>query len=201
MTLDQPNQFAVITKKTAKWDGPEDLSGTMRMLWDDNYLYIGMVVRDDIFSQPEVDGNIWRGDGLQFLVDPCRDTENKPGKYDYCVALSPKGPQAWCSFTADPTKAPSGEVKDFLLKITPSGEKGGMIYEMAIPWSRLSPFVPAPGADLGLAMIINEDDGQIRDSFMTWFGCAHSKQLSMNGDVLLLDEKPEASADKKPKTP
>jgi len=200
MTLDQPNQFAVVTKKTAKWDGPEDLSGTMRMLWDDNYLYIGMTVQDDIFRAPEIDGNIWRGDGLQFLVDPCRDAENKPGKYDYCVALSPKGPQAWCSFTADPTKATSGEAKDFLLKITPTGEKGGMIYEVAIPWSRLSPFVPAPGADLGLAMIINEDDGEIRDSFMTWFGCAHSKQLSMNGDVLLLGEKPEATVIEKPKT-
>jgi len=190
VTLDQPNQFAEINKKTAGWTGPDDLSGTMKLLWDDKYLYVGMSVKDDIFAQPKVDGGLWCGDGLQFLVDPCRSSAEKPGKYDYGVSLTKKGAQAWSFFTADGTKAPAGEVKDFLLKITPTGERGNMIYELAIPWNRVSPFVPAPGADLGLAMIINEDDGQIRDSFIAWFGCAHSKQMSMNGDVILVDEKP-----------
>jgi hypothetical protein len=190
VTLDQANQFSALNKKTAGWDSPEDLSGTMRLLWDDRYLYIGMLVRDDIFSQPKVDGSLWCGDGLQFLVDPCRASADKPGKYDYGVSLTRKGAQAWSFFTADATKAPSGEVKDFVLKITPTGERGDMVYELAIPWHRFSPFVPAPGADLGLAMIINEDDGKIRDSFMCWFGCAHSKQMSMNGDLILIEDKP-----------
>jgi hypothetical protein len=35
-------------------------------------------------------------------------------------------------------------------------------------------------------MIVNDDDGHIRDSFIAWFGCAHSKQMSMNGDLILL---------------
>lgn len=187
-TLDEAGQYAILTKETAGWDGVEDLSGTMHLLWDDQYLYLGMEVKDDIFSQPKTDSGIWCGDGLQFLVDPCRAFTEKPGKYDYAVSLSSKGPQAWCYASADAVKAPSGEVKDFRLKITPSGHRGGMVYEVAIPWNRVSPFVPAPGADLGLAMIINEDDGRIRDSFMSWFGCAHSKQLDMNGDLILLGE-------------
>lgn len=185
--LDQPGQFAAINKRTARWDGPEDLSGEMRLLWDERHLYIGMLVKDDVFCQPEVDANIWRGDGLQFLVDPCRDRDDKPGKYDYAVALSAKGPQAWCYASADAAKAPSEEVRDFILRITPTGSRGDMVYELAIPWHRVSPFEPRPGADLGLGMIINNDDGRIRDSFMAWFGCAHSKQLSMNGDLVLLD--------------
>lgn len=187
LTFNDAGQVAVVNKKTADWSGPDDLSGTMRLLWDEKYLYVGIAVTDDIHAQEDVDAALWRGDGLQFLVDPCRASTEKPGKYDYGVSLTKKGAQAWNFFTADATHAPTGEVTDFLLKITPTGEKGNMVYEMAIPWNRLSPFIPAPGADLGMGMIINEDDGKIRDSFIAWFGCAHSKQLSMNGDLILLD--------------
>jgi len=54
---------------------------------------------------------------------------------------------------------------------------------------RLAPFKPVPGGNLGMAVIINEDDGKGRDSFMSWFGCPHSKQLGMNGDLILMDAK------------
>lgn len=161
-------------------------NGAMKLLWDDDFLYIGMAVQDDVFCNPECDAAIWRGDGLQFLVDPCRDSEDKPGKYDYCLGLGTKGPQAWCGCTADAARAPTEEVSDFRMKITPTGHRGDVVYEIAVPWNRLSPFAPAPGANLGLAMIVNDDDGRIRDSFIAWFGCAHSKQMSMNGDLILL---------------
>ena len=125
--------------------------------------------------------------GLQFLVDPCRAYDEKPGRYDYAVALSEKGPQAWCYSTADAALAPTGEVTDFIFNTAGTGERGDMVYELAIPWHRVSPFTPEIGADLGLAMIINDDDGHIRDSFIAWFGCAHSKQMSMNGDLILCE--------------
>lgn len=186
VALDRPGQFAALNKKTAGWDGPDDLSAGMRLLWDDQHLYVGMLVRDDVFSQPERGGKIWHGDGLQFLVDPCRASAVKPGRFDYAAARTADGVQAWCYSTADGAKAPTGEVKDFIFKATPTGERGDMVYELAIPWHRISPFSPAAGANLGLAMIVNEDDGRRRDSFMAWYGCAHSKQLSMNGDLVLL---------------
>jgi len=100
--------------------------------------------------------------------------------------LGTKGPQAWCYSSADPARAPTEEVTDFRMRITPTGHRGDMVYEVALPWHRLSPFRPEPGANLGLAMIVNDDDGKIRDSFIAWFGCAHSKQMSMNGDLVLL---------------
>lgn len=192
-TLDRDTQYAVLTRKTARRDKPDDLSATMRLLWDERYLYIGMEVRDDVFANPECDALIWRGDGLQFLVDPCRESVDKPGKYDYSLGLGSKGPQAWCSSSADALRAPTGEVTDFLLRITPTGHRGDMVYEVAVPWHRLSPFQPTAGSNLGLAVIVNDDDGHIRDSFIAWFGCAHSKQMSMNGDLVLLGD-PTAGA-------
>lgn len=186
LTLDEESQYAILTRTTARRDRPEDLSATMRLLWDDRFLYLGLRVRDDVHAAPECDAGIWRGDGLQFLVDPCRESDDKPGKYDYALGLGTKGAQAWCYSTADAARAPTEEVKDFRMRITPTGDRGDMVYEVAIPWHRIAPFKPEPGANLGLAMIVNDDDGHIRDSFIAWFGCAHSKQMSMNGDLILL---------------
>jgi len=62
---------------------------------------------------------------------------------------------------------------------------GSMVYEMAIPWSRFAPFKPGTGGNLGLSLIVNEDDGLGRDSFMTWFGNAHNKNVDTVGDLVL----------------
>jgi hypothetical protein len=60
-----------------------------------------------------------------------------------------------------------------------------MVYELAIPWKRLAPFAPGIGQDLGLSVILNEDDGAGRVGFMGWFSGAHDKQLDMVGDLIL----------------
>jgi len=39
-------------------------------------------------------------------------------------------------------------------------------------------------------VILNKDDGEGRNGFMGWFSGAHSKQLDMAGDVILLDHCP-----------
>jgi hypothetical protein len=62
-----------------------------------------------------------------------------------------------------------------------------MTYVVAIPWVRLAPFQPAVGADLGLGLAINNDNGAGRDSHMNWFGDIESKQVDVVGDLLLGD--------------
>jgi len=186
--LDDARQYFMISGKPSKWNGPADLSGKLRFLWDEQYLYLGMQVTDDVFCNPMQDSGIWNGDGLQLLVDPCRESTEKPGKYEYALALGQKGAQAWCNYSSDPS-APLGEARDIRFKATRAGQQGNVVYEIAIPWKRLAPCMPVPGRDLGMCVIINEDDGKGRDSFMAWFGCAHSKQLGMNGDLILLDGK------------
>jgi hypothetical protein len=51
----------------------------------------------------------------------------------------------------------------------------------------VAPFKPAVGSDLGLTMIVNDDDGNGRDCFMTWFGNAHNKDVDKVGDLLLCE--------------
>ncbi|MCX7046849.1 MAG: hypothetical protein NTX50_15345 [Candidatus Sumerlaeota bacterium] len=186
LPINEARQFFPL-QKSGQWKGPEDLTATIRFLWDEQYLYIGAHVIDDVFCGTKSDGDVWNQDGLQFLVDPGRAGGEKMGYYDYFLGLGTKGPQFWCGSTASPN-APVGEVKDAKLEIK-RGANGNADYEVAIPWSRLAPFTPAPNADLGLALIVNDDDGAGRN-FMSWFGCPHSKQISMNSDLILLGEKP-----------
>ena len=49
----------------------------------------------------------------------------------------------------------------------------------------MAPFKPAAGANLGLTMLLNEDDGPGRKSYMMWFGNASTKQVESVGDLIL----------------
>jgi hypothetical protein len=187
VVIDQGNHFCPLRKTTASWSGAADLSAKARFLWDDKYLYLGVEVQDDKAGALKADEPIWAQDGLQFLVDPARESTVKPGKYDYAVALGAKGPQAWCYLTADPIQAPVREATDIRVSAKRTDEKTGSItYEVAIPWHRVAPFQPRAGANLGFTLIFNEDDGQGRDSFLAWFGNAHTKQVDTAGDLILL---------------
>ena len=165
------------------WTGPEDLSGRLRFLWDDRCLYVAMEVTDDALVQTKQDDLLWAQDGLQLLVDPCRASDNKTGKYDYSAGVGSKGPQAWCHLA--PPGQPTGEAKDIIVRAKPTGEKGNITCEIAIPWTRLAPFRPEPGANLGLCVVLNEDDGKGRFGFLGWFGDVQSKQVDAVGDLIL----------------
>ena len=184
-TIDEARQYFSMAPAIAWWKGPADLSCKFRFLWDDKYLYVGAEVTDDIAGGRQEDSMLWDMDGLQFLIDPCRGMNESVGKYDYAMAVGKKGPQAWCSLTADGS-APNGEAKDIVVAYKRKGDGSGSItYELAIPWTRLAPFKPAIDADLGLSMILNEDDGKGRRSFMTWFGNVSTKQVNTVGDLIL----------------
>lgn len=188
--LDQANQFYAYERKDGKpqgtWTGPEDLSADIRFLWDEKYLYVAVAVTDDKTGILQEGEQIWFQDGLQFLIDPMRTSLRKVGKYDYALGKGKKGNQVWSYLSAD-AGAPTGEVKDMKLAIenTKPGT-GNMTYEIAIPWSRLAPFKPEVGGDLGLTLLLNEADDNTRDSYMMWFGNASTKDVDTVADLILV---------------
>lgn len=186
--LDRRDQFYAFKPKdkpAQDWKDARDLSAEIRYLWDDQYFYAAVTVNDDIAGNLQEDGQMWYQDGLQFLVDPMRTSNQKIGKYDYAMGVGKKGIQTWCYLSAD-AGAPPGEVKDLKIAVK-KGQPGtgDITYEIAFPWSRLAPFKPGIGHNLGFTLIVNEDDGKGRDSFMTWFGNAHSKDVDTVGDLIL----------------
>lgn len=59
----------------AKWGGPKDLSATFRVVWDEEYLYMGVEVTDDHVTEPH--GSLvkdnktgsWDDDSVEVMVD------------------------------------------------------------------------------------------------------------------------------------
>jgi hypothetical protein len=185
--LDELRQFCAVIKDAKPWAGLQDLSGIARFAWDADNLYLAVEVTDDVFSNPKADDLLWSQDGLQFLIDPFRGEAQSLGRYDYSLGLGQKGLQAWCHMSADPG-APAGLAPEIAFTVRPTSKvKGNRIYEIAIPWSRLAPFRPKTGADLGLTMVINEDDGAGRKSTLGWFGGVHLKESDFVGDLILTE--------------
>ena len=183
--INEARQYFAYDRQKTQWKGKSDLSATVQFLWDDKYLYLGVKVTDDVFANNKLGADIWAGDGLQFIVDPARAAAEKPGKYDIAAALSKNGPVAYCYLSAD-SRAPEGLAKDIIVSCKrASGDRGDMTYVVAIPWSRVAPFKPAIGANLGMCVVLNEDDGPGRASFMGWFGDVQSKRVDTVGDLIL----------------
>ena len=175
-------------KPGTPWRGPDDLSATWRAVWDAEALYLAVEVADDVHRVQFADASIWNQDGLQLLFDPARLHDEKSGKYDYSLGAGTRGPQAWCHLSAQSGVA-EGEAPDIRIAVADLPETtGGKIYEIAIPWRHLAPFEPAPGANLGMNMILNEDDGNGRIGYSGWFSGAHSKDLDQVGDLVLSAE-------------
>ncbi len=164
--------------------GDADLSGAIRVAWDDEYLYLAVVVTDDVWV-----GNaraMWQQDGLQLLIDPARSQREPAGKYDYGIGLTAEGPVSEVYLDADPG-APLGRIDDFMVAVTRHKDgTGGRTYEVAIPWERVKPFRVIPGENLGLHLAINEDDGEGRHGWLAWFGDVQSKQATAVADIILL---------------
>lgn len=183
--LDEARQFCRVEKQGKPWAGVDDLSGVLRFAWDEQALYVAVEVKDDLFKNPKSDKQLWNQDGLQFVIDPYRAETASRGRYDYSMGLGQKGPQAWCHMSGDPS-APAGLASEIKLAVRPVSETNGdRIYEVAIPWTRLAPFKPGVQANLGLTMVINEDDGTGRKSTIGWFGGVHLKEANFVGDLIL----------------
>ncbi len=55
------------------WSGPEDHTTAIAVAWDQDGLYLGILVTDD--EHEHAAGNAWNGDGVQMgLTDPDRST-------------------------------------------------------------------------------------------------------------------------------
>ncbi len=184
MKADSERQIYMFKKDEHPWGGKEELSAEIRYAWDDEFFYIAADVKDDVFSNPESDTNLWKQDGLQLLIDPNRGGGEKMGYYDCSLGVGQKGPQAAYHSTAYP-EVLTGLVPEIKIAMK-RGTKGNATYEIAIPWSKIRPFKPIPGANLGMGLIINDLDEGLERKFIGWFSGCHLKETDMVGDIILV---------------
>lgn len=137
-----------------------DLSGNMMVAWDNDYLYIGLRVKDDNYVQNASGINLFKGDSIEVLMDT-----NVSSDYylkmldgdDFQLGISPgspkpgKNPEAYLWYPSDL------EGKKSNVEIGSQKTDDGYRIEMAIPWS-IFKVTPKKGAHFGFAVSISDND-------------------------------------------
>lgn len=178
------------------WTGPEDLSATGKVKWDDDYLYVAVEVTDNTHSMTQ--NNIvdaWAGDSLQISLDPVR-------------SAGPVEAGAHLSFTAalNSTTSAYGVAVDRcdygdlglswgqLLSrsscvVARNEARKTTTYTIAFAWEDILPDAYTGSADLGIAFVINDSDGAGRKGWIRYMdGIATGKDPMKFGDLILAGE-------------
>ena len=142
--------------------GDADCSGTLRALYDKDYLYIAVAVKDNAvvlnISPDDVKGH-WRSDSVEICVDPSGHSENtltvfKTGIFPGTTA----GPQAAAERDADGQQGPIARTAPGM-RVSSSFPDGGYVIETAIAWRDLpGGKTPVPGQTIGFNVIIYDGD-------------------------------------------
>jgi O-glycosyl hydrolase len=150
--------------------GEQDLSGTFRMLWDDQALYLLADIVDDVKkTDPQ---NDFESDGVELYMD---GDNFKGGNYDendfqYLFVIDSK--QAVEVKHAPPkgdTPVPQASLQGVAFA-TAATESGYRIVAK-LPWSAMNA-KPEAGKFIGVDVHINDNDSGKRDKKIAWFATA-----------------------------
>jgi lysophospholipase L1-like esterase len=175
-----------VTGKRQLWNGPDDLSVKWMSAWDDKSLYLAAAVHDNEHIQNEVPSMMWSQDAVQAAA--YIQEQGKPvGHYEFGFGAyqNPDHTQdAVIPYTdSSPTETP---VIQFKSRIDATAHT--CTYEIAIPWERLAPFVPAPDKSFLFSFTIGDADSELGKGYqyLTWTpGIAYGKNPFDFGQLIL----------------
>ena len=154
--LDRPRSIEPMQSRLPPqrfWFGPNDLSATLYLGWDDQNLYLAVDVNDDVQTTHEFDAPLWKGDCLMVSIDPEHDGGYRLGGADHLF---------WLALTAKQRKPPEDDDErlggEHSIKI--KEDETGAVYELALPWKDVGVAQPAPGTRFGLNIMVVDDDGR-----------------------------------------
>lgn len=161
-----------VTYNKAKWKDEDDLSGTLWLYWDENYLYLAAEVNDDKFIQDQSGDKIWYGDHIEFFLDPkyAPGVKGHFGEEQFHIGFSPGN----LAKTGDPLfdlppevciANPPGMSPEGIRLAAVRTEKGYNL-EAAIPWKLLK-VKPKQGMILGLDFSLSDSDNPGSQDKMT----------------------------------
>jgi len=152
VAVDTPQQ---ILRGTQSWRGPETDSFQLRLLWDEQKLYLLADVRDPSHEQTGRGPGVGSGDTLWIYLDP----EGRGGRIGakLTLAQTPGGPEVWDWKAGFPL--PNAE-------LAWAENEGGYTYEAALTWESLR----ARGVADGQTMRVEVGRGFGGNSFMDLSG-------------------------------
>ncbi|MET0261469.1 MAG: sugar-binding protein, partial [Rariglobus sp.] len=167
--------------RAAKWGGARDVSGAVRVAWDESYMYFAADIADDKPLQAAATGaEPWHGDSLELFFNTHPGEQRKTGFWQ--VALVPP-------LTAEAklvVLCPQGEFTG--VEGAAVARENGYTLECRIPWTNFPEFAPKTGAGLGFQVMVNDRDSKGRKSQLCWYGSAVTYVQPLDMNVLRLGE-------------
>lgn len=144
------------------WKNAADLSSSIKVEWDENYLFVAWKIYDDKFVQVSTGDDIYLGDSVEVLLDTYVQADywyQYLDWDDFQIGASPgkntigNKPQAYLWFPSDR----AGTTTKVLVGSKNFAE--GYRVSIAIPWKTLG-VTPYVGARYGFAASVSDDDSK-----------------------------------------
>jgi hypothetical protein len=164
LRLAPPADYQVLDEAAA---GETDVSADFAFLWDEEALYVAVVVTDDVHHNGEAGEQIWSGDSLQVAFDTALNGGigyDTTDDFELGWALAQEALQSYRWYAPDaapPERSTAGVAR----------ELGETRYEVRIPRAELMLDGLAAGRELAMSVMVNDHDGGAadrRDGWLEW---------------------------------
>jgi hypothetical protein len=150
--------------------GPKDCSGSFRVLYDAQNLYILVDVNDDVLVQDSDAAQGWLDDRVEIFIDGDNNksaTNDTVDDAQYCFRWNHAVVETPVEWYRSP-----GSLAGVQYGI--AATSSGYLIEVKLPWSAMIGKPAGQGQSIGIdVMIDDDDDGGDRDSQVAWHGTAH----------------------------
>jgi len=155
------------------WDGPDDSSGKFYVLWDDEYIYMAVIMKDDVLSQNKTDGSIWNADAVEVFFSTTNAVPDCSEHYQYGFDFK-EHTWNWCNMDG------AGQSAIDYLQVASTETDDGYICEAAIEYGQMLSLDFSVGNNIGFHPVFDDTDipNGDRELQMTWTGReAHDQSL------------------------
>jgi len=178
--LDAQEQLSDDSSDRTAWDSPEDSSGKFYLLWDDENIYIAVVMKDEKLSQNKTGDSIWNADCIEVFFSTLNAVSGCAEHYQYGFDFKEQK-WNWCNMDGNGSREPD------YLQIASSETADGYICEASIEYGQMLSLDFSAGNFIGFHPVFDDTDNGDREIQMTWTGrIAHDQSLGY-GHIFLSD--------------
>jgi len=164
----------------ASWDNVGDLGGEFYMLWDDEYIYMAVIVTDDKLSQNKTGGDIWNADAVEIFFATTNAVGGHDEHYQYGFDFM-NHTWNWCNMDG------AGQSAIDYLDVASSITGDGYICEAAIEYGQMLSLDFSVGSIIGFHPVLDDTDNGDREIQMTWTSREAHDQSEGYGYLVLTD--------------
>jgi len=178
----------------ASWTDAEDLSGEFYVLWDDQNIYMAVIVKDDILSMNKTGGTIWNADCIEVFFSTTNAVPPHDEHYQYGFNANNQT-WNWCNMDGP------GQSAIGYLDVATVETADGYICEVSIPHGEIAALDWSVGSAIGFHPVIDDTDNGDREIQQTWTGReAHDQSLGFGHMILSAEAAriPELAGDANP---